>query len=150
MSIAPFNRRALLQTGAVAAGTLAIVGAAVPGAAAVASAPAPSLSGSLLAWVVLRPEDRAEIRLAHMDPNEQVIGQSAPLDLAVSDLYAGGERVSAWGQMRAACARAQDLAVRIAANAWGVAAENCAVEPGRIVHVASGRSVGFRVWAEFA
>lgn len=150
MAIAPFNRRMLLQTGAAAAGSLAMLAGAVPGAATAASGPIPRLSGSLLAWVILRPDDRAEIRLAHMDANEQVVGQSAPLSLAASELYGGDERVSAWGQMRAACARAQDLAVRIAAKSWGAAAESCAVEPGRIVHAPSGRSVGFKVWAELA
>ncbi len=150
MAIAPFNRRALLQTGAMAAGTLAMLGGTVPGTAAQTAGAAPAMTGSLLAWVIVRPEDGAEIRLVHMDDNGGVVGQSAPVNLSASELHAGGERVSAWGQMRAACARAQDLAVATAARAWGVPADSCAVLPGRIVHAATGRAVGYKVWVETA
>ncbi|MDA8252221.1 MAG: hypothetical protein M0Z28_24070 [Rhodospirillales bacterium] len=136
----PLDRRALLQAGAVALGTLA-TGLPRRGQAATLPAPEP-LVGSLVAWVVLRPEDGADIRLAHLDLSGRLRGQAAPVLVPARAL-------SAPAMLRDACRRAQAEAVSAAARSWGVPAAACRVVPGAIRH-ASGRSVGYAVWAEIA
>lgn len=149
MPLEPFSRRLLLQAAGAAFGTLA--GSTVlPGfASAVASAGAfRPMEGNLLAWVLLYPEQGAEIRLAHFDRDGHLLGRAPVVRLGEETLGTNGGVVSAWGQMRRACARAQTLSIIVAAHSWSVRPEHCGLQPRRIVHQPSGRSIGFGVWAD--
>lgn len=150
MTLPSFNRRALLQSGALAAGTLAASGffSGTPQAAIAPGGGAAPLEGALVAWVLLHPEAEAEIRLAHLDAKGRLLGQAPLLRVAAKELTEQGRRLSAWGQMRQACARAQIRAIGVAAHSWGVPAQGCEVRPRRIVHQAAGRSIGYGVWAD--
>lgn len=136
------NRRALLQVGAAAAGTLALGSGAVPGYAA--DPPPQPLEGGLTAWVVVHPERGAEIRLAHFGTDGKLAGQGDMVWVPAAG------RVSAWGQAQSACAQAQRLAVAAAARSWRVPADACRVEPGRIVHPGTGSQIACRAWVDLA
>lgn len=149
MPLEPFSRRLLLQAAGAAFGTLAgstlLPGFASAAASAGASRP---MEGSLLAWVLLYPEQGAEIRLAHFDRDGHLLGRAPVVRLGEETLGANGGAVSAWGQMHRACARAQTLSVAAAAHSWGVRPEDCRLQPRQIAHRPSGRSIGFGVWAD--
>ncbi len=64
----------------------------------------------------------------------------------------GGSTATAnsWQQLRVAGATARAMLVAAAAERWGVPAAEVAVESGRVLHAASGRSAGFGELAEAA
>ncbi len=149
MPLEPFSRRLLLQAAGAAFGTLAgssmLAGFASAAASAAASRP---LRGSLLAWILLYPEQAAEIRLANFDRDGQLLGRAPLTRIGGEMLGAGDGAVSAWGQMQLACTQAQALSISVAARSWDVRPEHCCVQPRRIAHRPSGCSIGFAVWAD--
>ena len=48
-----------------------------------------------------------------------------------------------WQPLREAGARARQLLILAAAEQWGVSPDECATEPGQVVHAASGRRAGY-------
>ena len=147
MPLEPFSRRLLLQAAGAAFGTLAGSGMLAGLASAAASR---SLDGSLLAWVILHPEQSAEIRLANFDRDGQLLGRAPLTRLGGEMLGAEDGALSAWGQMQLACAQAQALSLSAAARSWDARPEDCCLQPRRIAHRPSGRSIGFAVWADLA
>ena len=92
-----------------------------------------------------------------VDP-AQVIVEAAPPNAA---LYASpllGEQITggsmslraSWTPLRAAGAAARTMLVEAAARSWGVGAEACRAERGRVIHSASGRTVGYGALADAA
>ncbi len=136
------NRRTVLQSGALAAGAFAFGGAlwsnpatAGPAGPAVAEA-APPITGKLVGWLIIEPEKGASLRLA--DVNEAREAR----EIASVTLQAAS--------VMAASAEANARAVAAAARSWRVPPADCAIGHGRIVHPASGRSVPYAVWIDFA
>ncbi len=131
-------RRALLQGGAAAIGTLALPGvspARPPRPTEAASAPHP-LTGALVSWVVLHHRGVADLRLAHLGPDGRLLGQAATVSVAAP-------------RVQAACRAAQAQAVATAAQAWGSDPAACLVGHGRIADPA-GHAIGFAVWMDVA
>lgn len=83
-------------------------------------------------------------------PMESVTVEAAPAGQAyasplLGEQITGGSASlrAAWQSMRAASAAGRVLLVQAAAQRWNVAPAACKAENGRVVHVASGRSVGY-------
>jgi hypothetical protein len=132
------DRRTLLQSGALAIGSLALggvwshpAGAAVPAAATPGVGP---LAGPVLAWMIYDPDREGVVRVF-----ELVDGQPARLLAAASIPLL---------PLATASLRAQELAVRVVAGAWSLPQGACEVRPGCIA--TTGRTVDFRLWVDFA
>ncbi len=54
--------------------------------------------------------------------------------------------LGSWAARQQACAAARAVIVAMAAGAWRVPVSECRREGGRILHPASGRSIGYRIW----
>ncbi len=132
MSGLVMNRRAVL---AASAGLL--VGAGLPAAALSAAAPLSSDAVSarmIAAWVVLRPEAGATVRLAFLGDDGRPLGELPPVQFEA----AGDQPASLWRQAQEAGAVAQALAVAALASAWGVPSRDCEIRSGFIAHPRSG------------
>lgn len=145
MSTEPLPRRSVLQTGALAAGTLTLggLGARTAQAAPDPAAPLAPLSGALAAWVRLESEGGAEIRLVQLGPAGQPVRKLAGARLSEADLGGSGP---GGGKLRRACAGAEVLTREVAARSWGVPAAACATTPGRIA--CGDRAVRYTVWVD--
>jgi hypothetical protein len=144
----PMARRSLLQSGALAAVGLGL-GTAWPGQgqARPATEPAaelPPRGGLLVAWVQLDPLRGGTVRLA-----ARRTPAATPVELAIRDfpLPTRGSAASP-GLLPEAARQAGDFARQTVARTWRVPGEGCRIEPGRIVCVADGRSVAYRVWVD--
>ncbi|MFO1038095.1 MAG: hypothetical protein U1E45_14755 [Geminicoccaceae bacterium] len=62
----------------------------------------------------------------------------------------GSWSMKSWAGRQAATRRAREMLVGLAASEWGVPAADCTTARSRILHEASGRSLGYRIWAEIA
>lgn len=136
------HRRTMLQSGALAAGSLALGGAfwtdparaeAGPGAAETAE----PITGRLVAWLVIDAERGASLRLAELDASRQPLREVATANVPASSVTAAWEEANA-------------RAVVAMARSWQVAPSECDIGHGQIVHPASGRSVPYAVWTDFA
>jgi hypothetical protein len=98
----------------------------------------------VVGWVRVDLNGGASIRLAHQrDPD------AAPVEIAVRDSPAdkegadrGNGSLLSWGR------QADGFAADVVARSWRVPGEGWRIEPGRIVCLADGRSVGYRVWVD--
>jgi hypothetical protein len=142
MPPAPLDRRSLLRTGGMAAGSLALAGGWVLPANATTPIPRPSTAintapvDSIVAWAVLDFERGATVRLMQLDggrPGAELATRSLPpiSPAALAEV-------------------ANHLAVATVSGAWLVAPDSCVTQHGRITHPASGRSIGYGVWVDFA
>ena len=135
------DRRTLLRTGGLAAGALAAgglgSGRADAARAAGGARPALELGGPLVGWVVLDLDRGGLVQLVEIDPSSKPVRTIATEALPLMP-------------PASAVRRAHMLAVRTVAASWGVRPETCLVAPRRIAHPASGRSIGYAVWTDFA
>jgi hypothetical protein len=76
------------------------------------------------------------LRLVELDARHQS-REIAAVELPASSVTAAGAEANAW-------------AVAAVAHSWQVSPADCAIGRGRIVHPASGRSVPYAVWIDFA
>ncbi len=138
MRLDPINRRTLLTAGGVAAGGLVLgLRARAEAATLVPPTPEAPLAGPMLAWVVLDLDRGGRVRLLEMDRRSQPVRALATEELPLLSPIA-------------AARRAHDLAMRTVAASWGVPREGCVIEAHRVAHNASGRSIGYAVWTDFA
>lgn len=151
MPIASLNRRAVLQTGAVAAGALAFDGLRQRAEAAAKQGAAPwpgdaLTSGMLSGWVIVELDHAAIIRFAHLDPGAppRELGEPAQISLR---RWSG---LSCHDQMRRATSAAHDLARRRLAQAWNVARKDCVLDSRMIRDRRSDRVIGYSVWVDLA
>ncbi len=144
MTIAPLNRRMLLQSGAALAGPFALAGVwprsshAMPLAAEPTE---PPVSGTLAGWVVVEPDHGATVRLVQLDAASRPIRQVAAKDLIVGESGASLQQV---------CQRAHEMALEAVARSWGVPTAECIAGHGRIAHEGRQRSVGYTIWVDIA
>jgi ABC-type protease/lipase transport system fused ATPase/permease subunit len=136
----PLNRRAVLQSGALVAGALAIgAGAWDDGARAqsslVAGETETPIAGRLTAWVGIDAERGAWLRLVEL-------AAPGPRDVLATALAAGS--------VTSTLTEADAMALGAVARSWHVPQAECAIGHGCIVHRSSGRSVPYGVWADFA
>ncbi|MDT7953913.1 MAG: hypothetical protein RQ966_20635 [Acetobacteraceae bacterium] len=147
MMLSGLRRRSLLQTGALAAGTLALSGLVSGGASAAPIVPNPvPLEGSLIAWIVVGPE-HVELRLGHFGGYGEMVG-SPPMLLGRFEKVIRAEPTSAWDQVRLGCRHAQALATDMAASSWGVSPGDCITSADAIVHSPSKRRVAYGTWVD--
>lgn len=147
-----FPRRAVLRTGAVGAGVLALPALFHADASAcpqITAAPPGLTAGILAAWVRVALDRGAEIRLVHLDEAGVPLAEVPELSLS-RDLLTRGAEGSNWTQLRRACASANVLALATAARSWGAEERECAIELGRITARRLGRAIGYAVWAELS
>ena len=148
MSDLVMSRRAILEY--AAAGAAAMAAAGIPAATLAGAAPAPEgaiSSGMIAAWVRLRPEAGAEVRLAYLDAGRRLVRELPEVKLVGSETV-GAPAASVWGQAQQAGALAQMLAAAALAGAWAVPLRECEIRPGCIAHPLSGRSTPHRVWID--
>lgn len=135
MTIAPMDRRMLLQSAALAAGSLAVGGSWVPQAGAAVPAEEGKIAGPVLAWLIYDPDRGSTVRLVEFgsgEPARELAATSFPLLTPA-----------------AASRKAQELAVGTIAAAWKVPQAACEVRHDCIAHPTSGRTVGYRLWVDF-
>jgi hypothetical protein len=147
MTLSPLYRRTLLQGGATI-GCLAIAGLpTTPGLAAPATATTAMattvtdrvpLAGPLVGWVVIQPDGGGRIDLVELDAESRPARQVAT------------EALMPATSLAAAARQARVTAIRTVAASWQVPEGDCACEWGRIGHAASGRTIPFAIWTDFA
>ena len=173
MEIRKLDRRDFLKVGAVAGGGL-FLGIYVPELRADADAAgADSLAFEPSAFLRVDTDGAITIRVARSDMG-QGVRTAMPMIIA-DELDADWSRVrieqadahpsaygrmmtvgsssvrnGAWMPLRQAGAAAREMLVAAAAGAWGVSAAECRTENGRVLHTASGRSLGYGDVAEAA
>lgn len=153
MSIAPLNRRTVLQTGAMGACGLAFGGLLQPADAASQIGPMPAsgpalVSGTLSGWVTVELHDHAVIRFAHIEPGAPPVELGAPARVSLRGSSPPGS--PAFDQMRRATTAAHRLARAMLARSWNVPVEDCVIESRHVVDRRSGRSIGYSVWVDLA
>ncbi len=133
------NRRTVLQSGALAAGAFAFGGvlwtSPASAGAAMGEAARP-ITGRLVAWLVIEAEREASLRLAELgaeSPAREIVSTTLP----ATSITAVSAEANAW-------------AIAAVARSWDVPPAECAIGHGRIVHPASGQSVPYTVWIDFA
>ena len=144
MSGLVMNRRAVLGA---SAGLL--VAAGLPAAAFAAAAPLARDAASarmIAAWVLVRPEAGATVRLAFLGDDGRPLGELPPVQFEA----AGDGPASHWRQAQEAGAVAQALAVAALASAWGVPSRECEIRSGFIAHPRTGRVMKHAVWVDVA
>jgi hypothetical protein len=140
-------RRSILQSGALAAAALGL-GTQWPKAArAAAGGPGTGglapVTGMVAAWVSLDLQHGAAIRLAQLAGAGQ-----APLEIADGKVALATLSSDAGGILQSVAAAASSLAIATVARSWNVSSAALRLEPGRIVHVETGRSVNYRAWID--
>ncbi|MGE4241197.1 molybdopterin cofactor-binding domain-containing protein [Ramlibacter sp.] len=92
---------------------------------------------------IIADELGADWTRVRVEPPPAAVAYQRP-DVTKYQLTSGSWSVRLWyAPMRNAGAAAREMLVAAAASAWGVDPAACEAERGRIVHGASGRSVGF-------
>jgi len=61
-----------------------------------------------------------------------------------------GDPMWSWQGRQQAFATVRTTLLAMAAGRWGVAADQCRCDGGRIMHPASGRAIGYRIWVAVA
>jgi hypothetical protein len=148
MSIAPLNRRTLLQTGACGLAFGALLNSA-DAASQIAPPPASApalLSGMLAGWVTVELHESAVIRFAHLEPGAPPVELGAPLRISLRD-SSGSPLLD---QMRRATTATHQLARAMLARSWNLPVEDCLIEHGHIADRHSGRLIGYSVWVDLA
>jgi len=125
------------------------------GRAAMADAPGGALpiaplSGLLAAWVSLDLTQGASIRLARIAGQGEPPTEVATTHIPLADLSSAEPGSLEWAPLRMAGLAAEHFATRIVARSWNVPNEACQIEPGRIIHAQTGRSVAYVAWLELA
>ncbi len=139
---AQLDRRTLLRSGGMAVGSLALAGGwtlpanATPPTPPLTAGLGTELAGSVVAWVVLDFDRGATLRLMQLD------GGRPGAELAAHALPPVAPTTAADA--------ANQLAIATVAQAWQAPPGTCAIEHSRITHPASGRSIGYAIWVDFA
>jgi hypothetical protein len=140
-------KAALSRRGFIDAASIASAATLVPGAVAAATGTAAETRGIVAA---LREEGgtvRVTFALADGGDDSPVrwrtLGPARGMSLAASSLRS-------WAGRQAATRGAREMLVGLAASEWGIPAVECTTGGSRIMHEASGRSIGYRIWAEIA
>jgi hypothetical protein len=134
------DRRTVLRSGTVAAGFLAFGWVASERSnrpESAAGPPAGPITGTLVGWLVLQPDGGGQIDVAELDAASRPIRQRA-------------RQVIAPGALAQVGRQANQAMLHVVAESWGVSAAQCSCRPGRILHAATGRSVPFAIWTDFA
>ncbi|MGD8643494.1 MAG: molybdopterin-dependent oxidoreductase, partial [Chromatiales bacterium] len=163
------SRRRFLKAGAIAGGGL-LLGFYLPARPRLQAAEGPSASRfAPNAFIRIDPDDTVTI-VVNKSEMGQGVYTSLPM-LVAEELEADWERIrvesapahpdynhtqwgtqvtggsssvnSSWEQLRTAGATAREMLIAAAAVTWGVAANACRAENGRVLHEASGRSLSF-------
>jgi len=168
-TIVKLDRREFIKLGALAGGGLLLGvrpdGAAADGGLAAPFQPGPFLmvdaDGSVTVWVarsdmgqgvrttvpmIVADEmdaDWSRVRIVQADAHPNRYGRM--MTVGSSSVRGGG-----WTPLRRAGAAAREMLRSAAAERWKVAAAGCRTEGGRVVHDASGRSLGYGELAEAA
>jgi len=142
MIFSPLYRRTLLQGGATI-GCLAMAGLpATSGLAALATdgraTDGAPLAGPLVGWVVIRADGGGRIDLVELDAESRPARQVAT------------ETIAPATSLAAAARQARTATIRTVAASWRVPEGDCACGWGRIDHAASGRTIPFTIWTDFA
>jgi len=145
MTLSPLYRRTLLQGGATI-GCLAMTGAmtGLPTASTLATpgpdgraTDAPPLVGPLVGWLVIQA-DGGRIDLIELDAESRPARQVA------------SEAIEPVTSLATAAHQARMAAIRTVAASWQVPERDCTCGWGRIDHAASGRTIPFAIWTDFA
>ena len=154
MSMQTMNRRVFLECGIIGGTVAAAAFSSGTRVIAAGSAFDPSQNigpgDKLVVWVLVRPEQRAELRTVHWTDRGEPAAVWPAMVFEARELAKAGTPVSAWGQAQEACIRAKELARTIAARSWGIAPEQCEFRGRLIVHPPTERSVPHLVWVDFA
>jgi isoquinoline 1-oxidoreductase beta subunit len=108
--------------------------------------------GVLTALAMLAAEeldaDWARLRVEQAPANEAYVNPAFPVPVQVTGASASVR--AAWLPMRQAGAKARAMLVAAAAGKWGVEPASCSTDKGRVIHEASGRTLGYGELAEHA
>jgi hypothetical protein len=116
--------------------------------AAVAPAPDEAASPRMIAaWVRLRPDAGAVVRIACLDSAGRALREWPEVRLEACDATLAAPP-SAWGQAQQAGEIAQRLAMAAIAQEWGVPRSECEIGPGAIAHPPSRRAMRHVVWLD--
>jgi isoquinoline 1-oxidoreductase beta subunit len=163
--------------GAAAAGSGLALGLTLPSGTTPLRAAGPASPTEINCWVVIGPDDRVTIRVAHAEMGQGsmtalamlvaeeldcdwakvgtafvVPGENLRRDRVWGDMSTGASRSIASSQLylRRAGATAREMLIAAAALRWNVAAAECSAHNGVISHAGSGRKVTFGVVADDA
>jgi isoquinoline 1-oxidoreductase subunit beta len=172
MTIVNLSRRAFLGSSAIAAGGL-VLGVGLP-LVARAGAAQPA---QVTAFLRIAPDGRITFYNPFIEMGQgtytsipQIVAEELDADLAAFTveqappgdaykvLFGGKMRITggsssvrgSYDVMRKAGAAARAMLIQAAANEWGVDPAECATEPGKVVHAASGRSLDYGALADAA
>ena len=136
------NRRVVL--GAAAGG--AVVAGLPTAAVAAAASPKTDIASAAMiaAWVQVRPEAGATVRLASFDAGKRPLHEWPAVSLEAN----GKTPASLWRQVQDAGAFAQTLMVFTMARAWNVPPADCEIRTGAVAHPKSGRAMKHAVWVD--
>ncbi|MDQ2805170.1 MAG: hypothetical protein M3Y41_21770 [Pseudomonadota bacterium] len=133
------NRRTILQSGALAAGSAA-TGGVWSGAARASvrtEAAGEPITGRLVACLSIASAGGATARVVELDAASQPVRDVAHREFAANSVTAAHAETDA-------------LALDAAARSWGVPAQACRIGPGQIALVDGSRAVSYVVWTEVA
>ncbi len=172
MTIVNLSRRAFLGSSAIAAGGL-VLGVSLPLVARAGGAQ----PAQVTAFLRIAPDGRITFYNPFIEMGQgtytsipQIVAEELDADLAAFTveqappgdaykvLFGGKMRITggsssvrgSYDVMRKAGAAARAMLIQAAANEWGVDPDECATEPGKVVHAASGRSLDYGALAEAA
>ena len=136
MSLPPLNRRTLMRSGATV-GCLAFMG--LGGVEAPASARPSALPlTAIVGWLTVRSDGSGVMHIVQTD------AQSHPARKVATELIDPTSSVATTAR------RAGAILLAIVAQSWAVSPTDCTCSGSRIEHRPSGRSIPFRIWADFA
>ena len=165
---APMNRRSFLKVSMLASGAL-VIGCGRVGTSDDTSIDAETWVANLyvrintdgtVTIVSKNPEAGQGVKTAFpmvvaecLDIDWKVVSvEQAPLDDRYGRQVVGGSRGTpdGWDDLRVAGTAARQLLVAAASEGWGVAADECSTENGRVIHANSGNSARYETLLEVA
>jgi hypothetical protein len=135
MTVFNFDRRMLLQTGAIAAAEM-LVSNLADGAGIAAAAQKDELPAALLGWLIVDPRVGIRVRLVELNAQAQPIRAIA------------GPTIPSYSLSEAARAVTAAAKSHIGAR-WEISSSDCVCGLGGIEHCASGLSIPFMMWTDF-
>jgi hypothetical protein len=134
----PLDRRALMRLSVAFGSSVALVGSGAASATAASPTTEVPLTGAVLGWLAIGPDGGGRISVLEVSANAR-----EPREMALEAVVPGTS-------LAASARQATGAVTRAVAAAWKVSPGDCVCNWGRIDHPASGRSIPFKIWTDFA